>query len=499
MAPEQARSEPIDPRADVYAIGLGMREALSGNRARPGGDREAILEAARRGMLLPWPHLAPAEPASPELALGSGDHGPADPATEEPPPAALVAIIDRATAATPADRYPDARSMLEDLDGFIVSQRAAQRVDAPARQLAAWLASVWDGARDDADADAAIEAEHLVSFLDDGAFDLPGAGTMRSMAATAADEPAAPRPPPPPAPAPPAPAPAPAPAIASPGRLPLRISSSTATIASGSFETLPASSDAKATTDPGARRRRPIAALASLVIAGIAIGAAVVAISNRRAKDSETPSNPTPSNPTASNPTASNPTASNPPPSSPAASNPTASNPTRLSSSTAGPAPSNPIPASSAPPGALPTKAPPARPTAQPAAPSPRRGQLAPASPGTQRRSDTATSDTAIATREGSATSGAPASGSGAARQTCRVRINLTPWAYYTADQDPTRHETPGTIDLAPGSHRLHVWNPELHVERDITISVPADRDTMNYSEPLQPSPPAEPRPSRSP
>jgi hypothetical protein len=32
------------------------------------------------------------------------------------------------------------------------------------------------------------------------------------------------------------------------------------------------------------------------------------------------------------------------------------------------------------------------------------------------------------------------------------------------------------------------VWNPELHVERDIVITVPADRDTMNFSEPLQPS-----------
>jgi hypothetical protein len=79
------------------------------------------------------------------------------------------------------------------------------------------------------------------------------------------------------------------------------------------------------------------------------------------------------------------------------------------------------------------------------------------------------------------------------------VRINLTPWAYYTTDEDPTRHETPGTISLAPGPHHLHVWNPELHVERDITINVPADRDTMNYSEPLQPSPPPDTRPPHAP
>jgi hypothetical protein len=70
----------------------------------------------------------------------------------------------------------------------------------------------------------------------------------------------------------------------------------------------------------------------------------------------------------------------------------------------------------------------------------------------------------------------------------CKVRINLTPWAFYTADDDPARHETPSTVELAPGRHRLHVWNPELHVERDITINVPADRDAMNFSEPLSPS-----------
>src|ERR1041385_2126403 len=53
MAPEQARSEAIDPRADIYAIGLVLREAITGVRPRPGGDRDAILDAARRGDLVP--------------------------------------------------------------------------------------------------------------------------------------------------------------------------------------------------------------------------------------------------------------------------------------------------------------------------------------------------------------------------------------------------------------------------------------------------------------
>src|SRR6185295_8798761 len=75
MAPEQASKQPIDLRADIYGIGVALREAVSGLCPRPGADREAILEAARRGELRPWSDaeaLAP-EPCDGELALGSGE------------------------------------------------------------------------------------------------------------------------------------------------------------------------------------------------------------------------------------------------------------------------------------------------------------------------------------------------------------------------------------------------------------------------------------------
>ncbi len=162
MAPEQARGESVDRRADVYAVGLVLRVALTGVRARAGDEREAILAAARRGELLPWP---------------AGFESP------------LVAIVDRATALDRDARYPDARSMLEALDGFIVGERAAKKTDAPARALAAWLGEVWREQRDEPPIDESGEGSppHLVSFLDDGALDVIGTGTERSMAATAAD------------------------------------------------------------------------------------------------------------------------------------------------------------------------------------------------------------------------------------------------------------------------------------------------------------------------
>ncbi|HET9624017.1 MAG TPA: serine/threonine-protein kinase, partial [Kofleriaceae bacterium] len=270
MAPEQARSEPIDPRADLYAVGLAQHEAISGVRPRPGADREALLDAARRGVLLPWPHLkAAGAPEAPgELAVGTGDH------TDEPPrpapPAELIAIVERATALAPEDRFPDARSMLEALDSFIVGERAANKGEAPSRQLAAWLAAVWDGARDDLEADAAFDDDGMQSFGDEGSLEGAGTGTVRSMASTAAED------------LPPAgdaaAAAATAPVIDVPA---LRarelvtprhgfVSSSHGTVASGSFQSLPASAEAEDDAAP-ARRRWPF------VIGGAAIAAAALA------------------------------------------------------------------------------------------------------------------------------------------------------------------------------------------------------------------------------
>jgi serine/threonine protein kinase len=514
MAPEQARSEPIDPRADIYAIGLVLREAITGVRPRPGADRDSMLDAARRGDLLPWSHVAPPPPPDSELALGSGDHTEPVPPSPAPPPA-LIAIVDRATALTAPERYPDARSMLEDLDAFIVAERASRKVESPARQLAAWLATVWDGARDDDDADGAIEANHLVSFLDDGAPDLIGTGTMRSLAATAADEAEVK--------AEIAPAPehasANAPDAAAPGDRDSsarrsRISSSNATIASGSFHTLPAPGDAR-TRRRKARRARLASGVALIAVAS---GAAVLWLATRPG-DRQGSSSSDPTVPPAQR-------------LADGGSGPAAA----LAAERDGSARPRPIPggAGSTPavPGAAPgasgsNSAPPGTTSAGSNTGSSRTAHtpagLNITSPGghgasghpitgsrvapiitgakTGSRSGSPSRPESEPATTGSATTGSARQGPGSAEGSgspgptgdrpraaiCRVRINLTPWAFYTTDADSAIHETPGTIDLTPGPHRLHVWNPELHIERDIILDVPADRDAMNYSEPLQP------------
>lgn len=95
MAPEQARGQPVDHRVDVFAAGCVLYELATGVPVYKEAPLPVLLERVSRGV------FEPPERVKPDL------------------PSALVAIIHRALAARPDDRYPSARAMADDLNSFL--------------------------------------------------------------------------------------------------------------------------------------------------------------------------------------------------------------------------------------------------------------------------------------------------------------------------------------------------------------------------------------------
>ncbi|MBA3886239.1 MAG: serine/threonine protein kinase, partial [Acidobacteria bacterium] len=92
MAPEQARGEAVDQRADVYAYGLILRDMLLGGRHA--GNTTGVAELMYRMQNAP-------------AALRTVDPG---------IPEAVDALVSRCLHPNPADRYQTSAALLKDLD-----------------------------------------------------------------------------------------------------------------------------------------------------------------------------------------------------------------------------------------------------------------------------------------------------------------------------------------------------------------------------------------------
>jgi eukaryotic-like serine/threonine-protein kinase len=103
MAPEQARGDRVDLRADVYALGAMLYHLLTGEPPFPRAAGGQVLTAADGRSPTPIDGLQPRAPAD------------------------LIAIVSKAMAGEPADRYPTASELAEDLRRFQTGRLVAAR------------------------------------------------------------------------------------------------------------------------------------------------------------------------------------------------------------------------------------------------------------------------------------------------------------------------------------------------------------------------------------
>jgi hypothetical protein len=117
MAPEQARSEPLDARSDVYALGATLCHVLTGRPPLPGALTEVLASAHDPE------RAAPALAQLAELAL----------------PPELTAIVDKAMQFDPARRYPDGAALADDLNRFLAGRLVAAHRYTVAERLARFV------------------------------------------------------------------------------------------------------------------------------------------------------------------------------------------------------------------------------------------------------------------------------------------------------------------------------------------------------------------------
>lgn len=98
MAPEQARGEAVDERADVFALGAMLYHVLCGRHAYDVATSAEAIIAAAEGAIVPLRTREPRVPAD------------------------LVTIVQRAMALDPNARYPSAREFSAQLRRFLTGQ-----------------------------------------------------------------------------------------------------------------------------------------------------------------------------------------------------------------------------------------------------------------------------------------------------------------------------------------------------------------------------------------
>nr|HEX4313791.1 serine/threonine-protein kinase [Kofleriaceae bacterium] len=115
MPVEQATGQPLDARADVYAIGAMMYQALAGRAPYLGKSADHVLDQLVAGAPPPLARVAPDVPAD------------------------VVAIVERAMARELGRRYETAKALAEDLRLYLDGKLVAAHAYSPGELLRRWV------------------------------------------------------------------------------------------------------------------------------------------------------------------------------------------------------------------------------------------------------------------------------------------------------------------------------------------------------------------------
>jgi serine/threonine protein kinase len=154
MSPEQCRSQPLDRRSDVFSLGTVLHELTTGQRlfrTAPTDTNYEIMDRIVNGLVPPPSQLVPGYSAE------------------------LQAIVMRALAVDPADRYATAQELRIDLEALAKAERAGLSAAVLARYVKATFGDKpepWRGIEpldDDADDQDEDDLAGSDEFDDEGA------------------------------------------------------------------------------------------------------------------------------------------------------------------------------------------------------------------------------------------------------------------------------------------------------------------------------------------